>query len=200
MVCGGIFMLMLSTWIRRFTKDDREANTVANRWAEIISFAFRSGAYSHEDYLSAYYRMFSQKAYGGRLIDFVNFYHVSLIADCLEEEIESAVFNYIIMHETGIYYIYNEPVCHLPAVFTSKNSSRYIRAIELLSEYKHNLTKLSFVVEWLNEHKDIDNKWDMGTSVKDFISFPLSDSWNKEARIKDSTFRIEQLISKISAM
>jgi hypothetical protein len=192
--------LMLSTWIRRFTKDDREANTVANRWAEIISFAFRSGAYSHEDYLSAYYRMFSQKAYGGRLIDFVNFYHVSLIADCLEEEIESAVFNYIIMHETGIYYIYNEPVCHLPAVFTSKNSSRYIRAIELLSEYKHNLTKLSFVVEWLNEHKDIDNKWDMGTSVKDFISFPLSDSWNKEARIKDSTFRIEQLISKISAM
>lgn len=192
--------LMLSTWIRRFTKDDREANAVANRWADIISTAFRSGEYSQEDYLLAYYQAFSQKAYGGRMIDFVDFYHVSLIADCLGEEMEGAVFDYIIKHETGIYYIYNESVCHLPAVFASKNSSRYIRAIELLSDYKHNLTKLGFVVEWLNEQKDIDNKWDMGTSAKDFISFPLSDSWNREARSKDSTSRIEQLISKISVV
>ncbi len=192
--------LMLSTWIRRFTKDDNAANAVANMWADIISVAFQSGAYSHEDYLTAYYRAFSQKAYGGRLIDIVNFYHVSLIADCLDEEIEGAVFDYIINHETGIYYIYHNPVCNLPAIFASKKSSRYIRAIELLSDYKHNLSKLTFVIEWLNEHRGIDNKWDMGTSVKDFISFPLSDSWSKEARIKDCTFRIEQLISKINSM
>lgn len=35
--------LMLSTWIRRFTKDDTSANEVANTWANIISFAFKTG-------------------------------------------------------------------------------------------------------------------------------------------------------------
>ncbi len=189
--------LMLSTWIRRFTRDDTAANAVANVWADIISEAFRSGVYSHEDYLSAYFRAFSQKAKGGRLLDFVNFYQVSLVADSLDEEVEGAVFDYIMNHETGIYYINGEPLCHLPSTFASKNASRYLRAIELLSDYKHNLSKLAFVIEWVNRHKNIDNKWDMGSGSKDYISFPLSDTWNREARLKDSTFRIEQLINKI---
>lgn len=123
---------------------------------------------------------------------------MSLIADCFDKQTECAVFDYIINHETGIYYIYNEPVCNLPEIFESKKSSRYLRAIELLSDYNNNLNKLTFVIEWLNEHKDTANKWDMGSSVKDFVSFPLSDSWGKEARINDCTFRIERLINKIN--
>lgn len=192
--------LMLSTWIRRFTKDDASANTVAGTWANIISSAFQSGIYSHEEYLSAYKQAFSQKAQGGRLIDFVSFYQVSLVADCLDKRIECAVFDYMINHEIGIYYIYDEPICHLPEIFASKKSSRYIRAIELLSDYNNNLSKLTFVIEWLDEHKNMDNKWDMGSSVKDFISFPLSDSWVKEARINDCTLRIEKLINKINSI
>ncbi len=42
------------------------------------------------------------------------------------------------------------------------------------------------------------SKWDLGSSVKDFIYFPLSDSWIKDARSKDCTFRIEQLIKKLT--
>lgn len=194
-----IFMqLMLSTWIRRFTKDDASANAIANTWADIISASFKSGTYSHEDYLLAYKQVFSQKAQGGRLIDFVSFYQVSLVADCLDSNIECAVFDYIINHEAGIYYIYNHPVCNLPKTFESKESSRYLRAIELLSDYKNNIDKLTFVVEWLNAQKNTADKWDMGSRVKDFIYFPLSDNWNKESRIKDCTFRIEQLINKIN--
>lgn len=195
----GIFtQLMLSTWIRRFTKEDMAANETAYTWANIISYAFKSGSYSHEDYLCAYKQTYSQKAQGGRLIDFASFYQVSLIADCLDKKTECAVFDYIINHETGIYYIYNEPICNLPIVFASKKSSRYIRAIELLSDYNNNLSKLGFVIEWLNKHKDTANKWDMGSTVKDFVFFPLSDSWNKELRIKDCTYRIEALINKIN--
>jgi len=80
------------------------------------------------------------------------------------------------------------------------NKRRIIRAIELLSDYKSNINKLTFVIEWLNAHKNTANKWDMGSSVKGFISFPLSDSWDKEARSNDCTLRIEQLISKINSV
>ena len=190
--------VMLSTWIRRFTKDYDSANAVAKVWADIISFAFKSGMYSHEDYLSAYKETFSKKAQGGRLVDFVSFYQVSLVSDCLNKEIECAVFDYIINHEIGIYYIYNDPISNLPDIFESKKCSRYIRAIELLSDYKNNLDKLTFVTDWLNEHKNADNKWDLGSSVKDFISFPLSNSWDKKSRIDDCTFRIKQLINRIN--
>ena len=35
--------LMLSTWIRRFTKNDNNAKNAAKKWAEIMSTAFRKG-------------------------------------------------------------------------------------------------------------------------------------------------------------
>lgn len=190
--------LMLSAWIRRFTKDDSSANAVANTWVYIVSAAFKSGTYSHGDYLSVYKQTFSQKAKGGRILDFTSFYQVSLLSNCLDGNIESAVFDYFINHESGIYYIYDKPICDLPKIFESKESSRYIRAIELLSEYKNNIEKLTFVVEWLMEQKNKDNKWDLGSKAKDFICFPLSDSWNKEARISDCTYRIENLLHKIN--
>lgn len=190
--------LMLSTWIRRFTKDDALANTVARTWAHIVSAAFISDTYSHEDYLSAYKQTFSKKAKGGRILDFAAFYQVSLLSDCLESNTEGAVFDYIIKHETGIYYIYDKPISSLPEVFESKETSRYIGAIELLSEYKNNIGKLAFVVDWLMEHKNKDGKWDLGSKAKDFIYFPLSDSWNREARVNDCTYRIEKLLDSIS--
>ena len=51
-------------------------------------------------------------------MDFVNFYQVSLVSDCLDEPIESLVFDYILNHDTGIYYIYESAlICrkHLKA-------------------------------------------------------------------------------------
>ena len=47
---------------------------------------------------------------GGRLVDFVSFYQVSLVADCFSSEIENQVFDYILNHKLGIYYIYNESI------------------------------------------------------------------------------------------
>ena len=191
--------LMLSAWIRRFTKDDASANAAADTWAAIISFAFRDGVYSHENYLSAYRQAFAQKARGGRLVDFVTFYQVSLVADCLDRQTERAVFDHILNHETGIYYVYNGPVRTPPEVFASRKASRYMRAIELLTAYQNNLDRLAFVAEWLHANKGTAGKWDMGRSAKDRISFPLSDLWNKEARRKDCTYRIERLIYTINS-
>lgn len=189
--------LILSTWIRRFTKENTSANTVAATWACIVSAAFKSSTYLHDDYLTAYKQAFSQKAKGGRLLGFASFYQISLLSNCLESNTESAVFDYIINHETGIYYIYGKPISSIPEVFESKESSRYLGAIELLSEYKNNTHKLAFVGDWLMEHKNEDNKWDFGSKAKDFIYFPLSDSWKRDARINDCTYRIEKLLDII---
>ena len=54
--------------------------------------------------------------------------------------------------------------------------------------------------DWLNNNKNTEGKWDMGKNVKDFVSFPLSDSWNKELRMNDCTFRIEKLMNKINSV
>jgi len=66
----------------------------------------------------------------------VNFYQVSLISDCFDERIESAVFDYILNHNSGIYYIYDSCLSVLPETFESKKASHYPGAIELLAEYK----------------------------------------------------------------
>jgi len=64
--------LMLSTWIRRFTKDDHRANEVAAKWAEIISYAFSKGEYEHQLYVDAYKRVLRLPPKGGRRLDFTN--------------------------------------------------------------------------------------------------------------------------------
>lgn len=193
--------LMLAAWIRRFTENDDKANHIADIWTLIISSAFKSGKYSQEDYLTAYRNVFSQEARGGRLVDFVSFYQVSLISDRLDLNTEGLVFDYIMKHSSGVYYIgYNRQACSLPNEFCSKNASRFLATIELMSLYKHNLKKLQFVLDWLHSNRNQEGKWDMGSSSKDFIHFPLSNSWrNKQARIDDCTYRIEKLINIISA-
>ena len=74
--------LILSTWIRRFTKDVPIANQVADQWGDVISQAFLHGAYAHEDYIAAYREVFGGKTRGTRLIKFVSFYIISLMQGC----------------------------------------------------------------------------------------------------------------------
>lgn len=114
--------LMLSTWIRRFTKDVPIANQVADQWADVISQAFHHGAYAHEDYIAAYQEVFGGKARGTRLIKFVSFYTVSLMQGCLDKGTEEALTDYVLNKDDGIYYIYEERLTVLP-VFASKQAN-----------------------------------------------------------------------------
>jgi len=192
--------LMLSTWIRRFTKDDQKANEVGKKWAEIISYSFNDGEYDHHRYVEIYEKIHGLPPKGGRLVDAVTFYQVSLVADLLADQTASAFLDYILQKEAGIYYIYGKQLAILPPAFQSMETSRYLAAIELLAEYKNPgcRERLKFVVEWLNRNKEPGGYWDMGPKVKDGVHFPLSASWRKkELRIKDCTYRIAKLIEKI---
>ena len=135
------------------------------------------------------------KPNGGRLVDFVNFYPISMLSGCLDSCTEMALMNYVLSKEDGIYYVYDKALSTLPCNFESREASRYIGAIELLSKYDSAKDRLKFVVDWLISKRNINGKWDMGKTVNDKVYFPLSDGWRKqETREADCTERIEALL------
>lgn len=189
--------LMLSTWIRIFEPDNEYALAFARRWAKVMERAFESGVYNQEAYQEAYCCEFSSTA--KREIGFTIFYHMCLLQGVLSEETESRMLDYIIANEDGIYYIYDKPLNQLPVVFASRETSRYLAAIEILSRYKLAKEKLCFVVDWLEKNKDENGQWDLGAKANDSVYLPLSDSWRKaENRKNDCTERITALLQRLS--
>ncbi len=129
----------------------------------------------------------------------MSFYQIILTSDKYDEKTENMVFDFIINNTSGIYYIYDRQIAFLPNSFASKQASQYIGAIEILSLYKRNTSKLDFVIEWLNSNRNENGNWDMGTTVNDKVYFPLPDSWRKKTyREKDCTFRIQNLVRSLS--
>ncbi len=196
----GIFTsLILSTQIRRFTNRNEAANAIAEKWAKIITEAFKNGVYDHNAYVASYHEILGMKPGGGRLIDFMNFYPVSLVAGCLDGHTEKALVKYALSKEDGIYYIYDKPLNVLPESFQSKQAVRYLSAIELLSKFKSAVSDLDFVHSWLTQNQSSDGAWDMGTAANDKIHFPFCDDWRKkETRVKDCTEYVEALIKALT--
>lgn len=189
--------LILSTGIRRFTKDNPAANKVAEQWAEIVTAAFADGSYNHDEYTAAYKRILRPS--GGRINGIETYYPVSLLCDCLDEKTECAFVEHILNFDKGIYYIYEGKLTVPPQEFHSKNASRYLGAIELLVGYKRARHKLKFVADWLNDNRSENGRWDMGKEVNDKLYFPLSDDWRKSAaREADCTERIIKLMHELS--
>ncbi|GHV06052.1 hypothetical protein FACS1894217_04000 [Clostridia bacterium] len=191
--------LMLATWIRLFDRDNNAALVVANKWASIITRAFQSGAYSGASYVAAYESEFVKlNPKAGCMADFVVFYQLALLPGLLSSEVESLMLDYVLAHQRGIYYIYESALDTLPEQFSSRKASRYLSAIELLSEYSLAPEKLGFVAAWLKNQQDQNGQWDMGSAVKDGIYFPLSDSWRKvDDRKRDCTIRVMKLLQKL---
>jgi hypothetical protein len=194
--------LMLSTWIRIFTRENKTANSIAEKWCEIINNSFINNNYDHSKYVSTYESIMKIKMNlkAGRLVDFVHFYPISLLTNTLDKNIEDIYFKYILEHDSGIYYIYSNKLKNIPKEFQSRKTSHYIRAIELLAKYDNPECRkqLQFIIKWFEKNMKTKDEWDMGKESKDGINFPLSDSWRKEEdRIKDCTYRIRKLLDNI---
>ncbi len=191
--------LMLSTWIRIFTKDNEKANETAKVWAGIITHTFSQGCYDYEKYKQAYVNVWKKAPKGGRLVDFCHFYIVSVLTDCLDEKTQELFLDYIINKQEGIYYIYGGKIAQ-PPQFQSRQASYYLAAAELLSNYINSGRQLDFIARWLMQNQNISGKWDMGATVYDKVYFPLAISWRKKGdREKDCTARISKLLEKLSA-
>lgn len=190
--------MMLATWIRRFSNDCDVANSIAKQWAEIITIAFENGCYDNEKYTRAFCEILGMKPGTGTNIGLEIFYPISMVCGLLDEKTEQAFVEHLLNTDGGIYYIYDKKLTELPKEFASKEASRYLAAIELLSKYKSARYKLQFIAEWLEEHKNENGKWDMGKQVNDKLYFPISDTWRKaEDRENDCTARISKLLSEL---
>ena len=189
--------LILSTGVRRFTKDNDAANKVAENWAEVVTAAFEKRSCNYDKYVTAYKSILRPN--GGRIIGIENYYAVSLLCDCLDEKTELAYVEHILNFSKGIYYVYDSTISILPQEFRSKNASRYLCAVELLVRYMRANYKLKFVADWLIDKRGKNGKWDMGKTVNDKRYFPLSDDWRKSTtREEDCTERIEKILHYLS--
>lgn len=192
--------LMLSTWVKIFDSNDDLSLGFAKKWADIIEHSFSKGSYDHDAYVNAYTMQFGKKPRGGREIDFVDFYHVSLLQKMLSSATENLLLDYIISKPGGIYYIYQKQVQNPPTIFSSKEASRYLGALELLAGYSLAKDKLDFAINWLYENCDENGQWDFGPKANDGAYFPLSDSWRKiEDRKADCTERVTAFLQEIGA-
>lgn len=190
--------MMLSTWIRRFTNDNASANAAARKWADILNIAFAGGAYDHAAYCTAFAAAFGHPPRGGRFVDFVSFYQISLTAGLLDKKAEQALVRYVLEHPQGIYYVYEKPITQPPEVFASKHTLRWLSAVELIAMHPCAKELLGFAADWLNTHQREDGTWDLTQAAKDDILLPLSDSWRRaEARIADCTALIQSVLDKI---
>ena len=194
--------LMLSARIRIFTSENKAANDIAAQWAYIINNSYKNKCYDHNAYIYNFEHVFKIKMdqRAGRLIDFCNFYPVSLLTNILDKNIEPYFFKYVLENENGIYYKYDKKLTNPPQTFQGKNVSKYLSAIELLAKYRNPECKwqLRFIKTWLQSNSCAPNEWDMGADSKDNIHFPLSDSWRtRESRIIDCTRRIRSLLEKL---
>lgn len=191
--------LMLAAWIRRFTREDVLANKLAKKWRDAAAAAFQTGKYNAEAYYHAFHKKSNQRY--GRLVGLDTYYPILLLSGEIDENIEKAYYDYIINSETGYYYGFKGAVTRLPKAFCSKEASRYLGAVEAYCEHTNQYCKdkLRFVIEWLNDHKNANGKWDMGATVKDGVYFPISDAWrSSELRENDCTYRIQKIISALS--
>lgn len=193
--------MMLSAWIRIFDPDNETALIFANRLAKVISCAFASGSYDEKAYRQAYALEFSPLMKGDREGDFVHFYCVNLLPGLLEKEIEEAFVDYVLDHETGIYYLNRaKPMRLLPESFPGLETTRYLAGLQGLAGYPCAKEKLAFAADWILSHRQADGKWDLGSQAKDGIYLPLSDSWRRtEDRRADCSHWIRTILSKLEA-
>lgn len=189
--------LMLAAWIRRFDPEHPDALAYARRWAKVVEAGFANGTYTESAWNAAYEAEFHRMERHPRPIGFTALYHAMLLPGVLSPEAESAMIQHIL--ERGVYYIYDKPLIHPPATFASKETSYWLAALELLSEYPGTKDKLNFAVACLYLNISPDGQWDLGAKAKDKVYFPLSDSWRTEAARKaDCTERISRFLNKIT--
>ena len=185
--------LMLAAWIRRFDPQQPDALAFGRRWARVAEAGFHSGEYDSAAWNNAYEAEFRRAARHPRSLGFSALYHTMLLPGLLSPSAERALVRHVL--HTGMYYVHERPLTPPPAVFQSRETTRWLAALSLLTDYPAAREELTFARVWLHLNARADGTWDMGTAAADRVYLPLSDSWRSEAaRIADSTAVIRRIL------
>jgi hypothetical protein len=192
--------LILATWLRRCDPTNASAAAVAKEWAAVLEQAFAGDEYDHRSYLDSYRSVFGRPARGDRLVDFVTFYQLVLVQGVLTPQCQRSLVRHAVAHRTGIYYIYESDLLKPPMEFASRQTGRYLSALEILAGYPAAADYLADARAWLLDHRASDGSWDLGPTVRDGVNFPLSGSWRNQAvRRFDCTARIGRLVERLAS-
>lgn len=189
--------LMLGAWLRILDPQNEAGLTVARQWARIAEQAFAGGRYSREDDAAAFLQWKGRRPKSEFETGFGMFYHAALLAGVLPPRTEDRFLDHCLSRPGGMFYIYDGPLDRPPQEFASRAASRYLAAIEVLSRYDRARDKLAFAADWLCANRDENGQWDFGEKAKDGIYFPLSDRWDKAARLADSTHRVARVLTAL---
>lgn len=191
--------LMLSAWIRVFEPQNQTALEVAYQWAQLVEKSFLAGRYSEEADKAAFVQWKGRKPRSSFETGFGMFYHAALLPGVLTPKTEEKFLDYYLAKADGMFYLYDKPLYQPPQVFASRAASCYLAAIEVLSHYESAKRKLDFVVKWLYQYRNKTGQWDFGSQAKDGVHFPLSDRWDANSRVVDSTYRVNKVLSALGA-
>ena len=192
--------MMMASWIKRLVPNDKEVENVAQFWAKIIEESIAEKGFDESGRYKKVYRKYVPRLGSHeREIGAAQFYLVTLLRGTLAPWAEEAYFSYILHRPAGIYYIYGKTIQSPPEEFASRETSRYLAALECLAGYSCAKDMLEFAVQWIRANQLSDGMWDLGPSSKDGVYLPLSSSWRTtEGRKKDCTARINRILKKLA--
>ncbi|MCP4159867.1 MAG: hypothetical protein GY760_07330 [Deltaproteobacteria bacterium] len=202
--------LFTSCWMLSIDRSNSLSTGIAEDWARVISHAFSGETFRQEYYNEAYYDI-HKSPQKPDMWGFLNYYVIAILPGFLSADVEFRFLDYILNSDQGIIYIhYNgldnkgqnkrgvRPFNEFPDDFCSTIARKYIDVYELISLYPSAKEICKPFTNWIYENILEDGFWDLGSSAKDNINLPLSNSWRKrENRKIDCTVRIQSILAGI---
>ncbi len=168
-------------------------------WAEILKRTFISGTYNAAAERAAH-RQLNAIFTPGKYLHLGMLYPL-LILSCglhsLPAELEDSLLQWLWWRVEGMYYVTPHRLSDFP-VISSPRFCGWLTALEVLSRFPSWNHAAGDAINWIWSQRGSDGLWDMGSSARADISFPLSDSWRdaKDRKIDCST-RILAVLAKV---
>jgi hypothetical protein len=189
--------LVTASRLSQIDPDNARAVNAADQWKKIVETSFQSGDFVIERFREIYESTYACQLTMGPAMAF-SAYGLLLVQGRLPYDIEKHFIRHVISNSRGIYLVNNRSMHYLPLEFPSRESLRYIAALELLAGFPSAGDLLIKAVEWLQEQANDEGFWDLGSISRDGLSLPLSDNWrDSRCRIIDCSIRILHLLARL---
>lgn len=182
--------------LRQFVPDHSLALREAYRWRDLVAVSFSEDGFDDLQYLERGEALFGQPMPQDPRMLFSQ-YSLILLRGLLPEEAEINLIRYMTGYTRGIYLITNRSLRYKPLSFVSRETLRYIRALELLGCYRGAEDLMKDAIEWLWDQRGHDGMWDLGPAGRDGLDLPLSESWRRGQRPVDCTVRMLILLQRL---
>ena len=188
--------LVTAARLRQLDPDHPLAMKEAMQAKELIQASFAEGSFCELTYNEIYEDLFGvPPVYGSRML--FSSYTLLIVQGLLPYHLEELITRHIIENCRGIYLVNNRSLKYTPLIFDSRESLRYVRALELLSHYPSSADLLIHAIDWLWEQQNNNGLWDFGPLGRDGLVLPLSDSWRQGQRPVDCTVMLLSLLIRL---